>query len=90
MLDFYLGSVVVWFIILISSAIVCRNMIVKKGWIEIGKKSTTLKSLTFALVIAAIPVFRFIICAFIFFMAFESKEDYIKTKDDDNERPRED
>ncbi len=89
MLDFYFGSVVVWFIILVSSAIVCRKAIVKKGWIEISKKPAILRSLVFTLAIAAIPVFRFLICAFIFFMAFESKEDYIKTKDDGNERPRE-
>ena len=80
MLDLYLSSIIVWFIILISSAIVCRKMIVEKGWIKINKKPARFKSLMFTLVIAAIPVFRLLVCGIMFFMATVSKEEYYKMK----------
>lgn len=78
MLDFYLGSVIVWFIILVSSIIVCGKMIVKNGWVETGGKTVTAKGLLYALIIAAIPIFRFLVCAAAFVMAATSKEEYNK------------
>lgn len=78
MLDFYLGSVIVWFIILVSSVIVCGRRIIKNGWAEEGSESITAKGLLYALIIAAIPIFRFLVCAAAFVMAATSKEEYNK------------
>ena len=83
MLGLYFGSIVVWFIIIVSSVAVCGKIIIKNGWAEAGGKPATLKGLALALTFAAIPIFRFAVCAVMFFMATVSKEEYNKTKDDE-------
>lgn len=91
MLDFYLGSVIVWFIILVSSVIVCSGRIIKNGWVEAGVKPVTVKGLLYTLLIAAVPIFRILICAAAFLMATISKDEYNKEfKDDKNERLEQD
>ena len=96
MLEFYLSSVIVWFIILFSEIVIFKDQIYKNGWWDPQKKRNIIRSVFNRILTAAIPIFRLLVAIFIFMMATVSKERFnkiaeeYKTKDDDNERPRED
>ena len=83
MLELYLSSIIVWFIVIMSSFAVCGKAIVKNGWAKAAEKLITFKSLVLVLALAAIPVFRLIVCAATFSMASMSKEEYYKMKNGD-------
>ena len=97
MLDFYLSSVIVWFIILFSEAAVFNNRLHKNGWLDVQKEHHNIIRILFGYVmVAAIPIFRLLMAIMIFVMAAVSKERFdglveeLEIKDDEDERPRED
>jgi hypothetical protein len=96
MLDFYLSSIVIWFIILFSEIIVLKDAIYKNGWLDPQKKRNPIRSIFSYVLVSAVPIFRLFVAIMTFVLATYSKEHYdkfveeLKTKDDTNERPRED
>jgi hypothetical protein len=96
MLDFYLGSVIVWFIILFSEGIVFNNRVRNNGWLNMQKERHNIIQILFCYVlVAAIPIFRLLMAVMIFVMAAVSKERFdelveeLEVKDNEDERPRE-
>jgi hypothetical protein len=95
MLDFYLGSVVVWFIILFSEIIVFKDQIYKNGYLDLHKKSNVVRAIFSYVLTAAIPIFRLTVAIMIFVLAIYPKDrldkliEELKEKDDINERSRE-
>ena len=76
MLGFYLGSVGVWFIILRSSACICKDRIVKNGHISEGAKRTRIVTLGTTIAVCAIPIFRVLVFVIIFLMAALPKKEF--------------
>ena len=88
MLDLYLSSIVIWFIILFSEAIVLKDAIYKNGWLDPQKKSNLIRSILGYVWIAAVPILRLFVAIMVFVMATYSKERYdkfveLKNKDDE-------
>jgi hypothetical protein len=96
MLDFYLSSIIIWFIILFSEVVVFNKQIRNNGWLDMQKKRNIIRTLVSYVLFAALPIFRLLTAIALFMMACVSKERFekfaeeYKTKDDTNERPRED
>lgn len=96
MLDFYLSSIIIWFIILFSEAVVFNKQIRNNGWLDMEKKRNIIRTLFSYVLFAALPVFRLLIAIILFMMAFTTKERFdkyaeeLKTKDDENERSEQD
>lgn len=95
MLDFYLSSIIIWFIILFSEVVVLNKQIRNNGWLDMQKKRNIIRTLFSYVLFAALPVFRLLVAISLFIMALVTKERFdkfaeeYKTKDDTNERPRE-
>ena len=90
----YLKSVLFYIIILLAVEFVCKENIIKNGWVTRDelKQTTRARGWMAILSVAVIPVFRLIIVLVMFMMAGMTKEDYqekmrvIKeAEDDDNE-----
>ena len=88
MLDFYLSSVIIWFIILFSEITVLKDAIYRNGWLDPQKKRNPVRSIFSYVLVAAIPIFRLFVAIMTFVIATYSKERYeafaeeLKTKDD--------
>ena len=88
MLDLYFSSIIVWFVILFSEAIVLKDAIDKNGWLDPQKKRTIIRAVFGYVLIAAIPILRLFVATMLFVMATYSKERYdkfveLKNKDDE-------
>lgn len=88
MLDLYLSSIIVWFIILFSEGVVFNDLIHKNGWLGPQKKSNIIRILFGYILIAAVPILRLIAAIMFFVMATCTKERYdkfveLKNKDDE-------
>ena len=90
----YLKSVIFYIFILLATEFVCKENIIKNGWVTRDElKSTTRARGWMAIIsVAAIPIFRFLMVVVMFMMAGMTKEDYAEkmrqikeAEDDDNE-----
>lgn len=92
MLEFYLGSVIVWFIILMSFLHLSKDRIIRNGYFDATKESTKLEALIYAIAISAVPIFRVLVFIMVFLMAALTKNEFdeLFKKDDENERSEQD
>ena len=74
MLKLYLTTIVVWMIIIYATAKLLGPAIKEKGWIK-GDSSTKRESFSILFTLAAVPVIRLLVWAFLFVMcAYTHKE----------------
>lgn len=74
----YLKSVLIYMLIILATEFICKNNIVKNGWVTEEQKKTAGKIRGWMAIIsvAAIPVFRFLMVLVMFMMAVTTKEDF--------------
>lgn len=82
MLQIYLITIVIWFIINFSAVVVCAGNIRDNGWTErkYNKHYTPRKALLMFACACAIPVFRVIFLIAIFMMANFTPDEYDELK----------
>lgn len=69
MLKFYLTTIIIWYIILLSTIKISKQAIKNNGWCNLGKTK-----LIGPLLICAIPIFRALVIIGLFILAFNKKE----------------
>lgn len=69
MLKFYLTTIIVWYIILLSTIKITKQAIKNNGCCDLGKTK-----LIGPLLICAIPIFRVLVIIGLFILAFNKKE----------------
>lgn len=71
----YFSSVIVWMVIVFSSAMMCKEKILENGWIDIPKRKTSLSRFVYSFSApACVPFFRLIVVVSFFYMATHKKE----------------
>ena len=74
MLSMYLGSVVVFMLIVFASATICEDNARKNGWLDEPHENKHLNKFAILFALSAVPIFRVFVVAFIFVMAIYPKE----------------
>lgn len=77
MLSMYLGSVVVFMLIIFASATICEDNARKNGWLDEPHKGKHSKTFAILFTLSAVPIFRVLFTGFIFVMAIYPKEKVI-------------
>ena len=73
MLGTYVGSVIVFMLIMSSAIMICQSSIRKNGWLDKPTESKNSKIVALT-ALSAVPVFRLFVVAMIFVMAAYPKE----------------
>lgn len=74
MLKFYLTTIIIYAIIILSTAKILSPMINQNGWLESPKYEFDMSKNLILFCISAIPLFRLIIVISFVYMAFNKKE----------------
>ena len=75
----YFVSILIWLVILTSTAHVFKNLFIENGWYsedDFEPKDRT-QTLIKCVMISAIPVFRLLLFIVMFVMAFSKKDDWL-------------
>lgn len=83
MLKIYLTSVIIYFLVIRSTLILCENMIIKNGWLTGKKKTTQLRALYNTLILSLVPLLRLAVFVFMIVMAVMPKEKFTGNTNDD-------
>lgn len=75
MLNFYLTTVLIWFIIVFASAKLTAKPIKENGWTNPNIKKNLIKGMFGCLLIAAVPVVRLLAVIGMYVLAFNKKEE---------------
>ena len=78
MLKFYLTTVVIWMIILYSTAAIFSNGIVKKLGTNEEKKASFFKKIKILFMLAAVPIVRLFVVIVMIYVATCKQEDFDK------------
>ena len=83
----YIKSVLFYMFILLATEFICKERIIKNGWVTRDELKTTTRARGWMAIIsvAAIPIFRLLIVLVLFMMAGMTKEDY-EEKNERNQR----
>ena len=75
MLKFYLTTVIIWMIIIYATAKLCGPTIIEKGWIK-KVPSTKTSGLSTLFILAAVPIIRLLVWAFLLIMCICTREEF--------------
>lgn len=76
MLTFYLSTVVIWMIILLSIIFIFKKQIKKNGWIAEEKKKCFIEGIVALFAISAVPILRFVSAIICIMMVSTTKEKF--------------
>ena len=74
----YLKSVLFYIVLILATEFVCKERIIKNGWVTRDALKTTARSKGWMAIIsvAAIPIFRLLVVSVLFMMAGMTKDEY--------------
>lgn len=78
MLTFYLSTVVIWMIIILSLILILVEPIDKNGWLIDVNKKGSIKDVVHLFLISTVPILRFALVIILIMMASINKEKFYK------------
>lgn len=80
MLEIYIASVVLWFVVLKFTAVLFHEIFVENGWIDVNNVAGTTKRKRKSLLVSFIPIVRLFVFAMMLVMAVVTKAEYEEFK----------
>ncbi len=81
MLEIYIASVVLWFVVLKFTAVLFQELIVENGWIDVNNVAGTTKRKRKSLLVSFIPIVRLFVFAMMLVMAVVTKKEFEEFKE---------
>lgn len=78
MLTFYLSTVVIWMIIILSLILILVEPIDKNGWLIDVNKKGSIKDVVHLFLISTVPILRFALVIILIMMASITEEEFYK------------
>lgn len=80
MLETYIASVILWFVVLKVTAVLFNELIVENGWIDVNNVAGTTKRKRKSLLVSFIPIVRLFVFAMMLVMSVVTKAEYEEFK----------